>query len=105
MYTPSYYAQDRLCVISVFTGSGTVRAKSLNATRFETMKFSPLHDAQLSSNFRQNNSTRRSFEKILPETLNQYLKKFLNCHSTQFLKLSVKNIEENMISRDAMFRL
>ena len=28
-----------------FTGSGTARAKSLNATRFETMKFSPLNDA------------------------------------------------------------
>ena len=32
-------------VNSVFRGSGTARAKSLNATRFETMKFSPLHDA------------------------------------------------------------
>ena len=32
-------------VISVLTESGTATAKSLNATRLETMKFSPLHDA------------------------------------------------------------
>ena len=30
--------------------------KSLNATRFETMKFSQLYNALLSGNFRQNNS-------------------------------------------------
>ena len=42
-------------VISVFTESGTARAKTLNAIPFETMKFSPLHDAELSGNCRQNN--------------------------------------------------
>ena len=32
-------------VISLFTELGTVRAKSLNATGFETMNFLPLQDA------------------------------------------------------------
>ena len=37
--------------------------------------------------------------------MNQYLNNILNGRSIQFLKLSVQNIEENVTSRDAMFRL
>ena len=44
-------------------------------------------------------------KKSYLETLNQYLSNNLNGHSTQFLKLSAQNIEENITNRDAMFRL
>ena len=39
------------------------------------------------------------------EILNQYLNNILNGHSVKFLKLSVQNIEENITSRAAIFRL
>ena len=37
--------------------------------------------------------------------MNHYLHNILNGHSIQFLKLSVQNIEENVTSRAAIFRL
>ena len=44
-------------------------------------------------------------KKSYLETLNQYPNKIFNGLSKKFLKLSVQNIEENMSSWDAMFRL
>ena len=44
-------------------------------------------------------------KKSYQEALNQYLNNILNGRSIQSLKLSVQNIEENVISRDAIFRL
>ena len=44
-------------------------------------------------------------KKSYLETFNQYLKNILNSHSMQSLKLSVRNIEENITSRAAIFRL
>ena len=39
------------------------------------------------------------------ETFNQYRNSILNGHSIQFLKLSVQNIEENVTSPAAIFRI
>ena len=46
-----------------------------------------------------------SLKKSHLETFNQYLNNVLNSHSIQFLKLSVQNIEENVTSRAAIFRI
>ena len=85
-------------LISVFTGSGTARAKSLNATRFETMKYCLVISVKTIVNF-------VPLKKSHLETLNQYLHNILNGHSLQFLRLSVQNIEVNTTGRDAIFRL
>ena len=105
MNTPLYYAQDRLLYYPF----------SLNQKQLEPKVWTPLVLGLW--NFRY--YTTRSclvisvktivnavpLQKSYQETLNQYLHNILNRHSIQFLKLSVQNIEENVTSRDAMFRL
>ena len=44
-------------------------------------------------------------QKFYLETLNQYLNNILNGDGIQFLKLLVQNVEENVTSRAATFRL
>ena len=105
MYTPLYYAQDRLFQFLF----------SRDQEQLEPKVWTPL--VLRLWNFR--NYTTRSclviciktianfvpLKKSYLETLNQYLNNILNGHSIQFLKPLVQNIEENITIRAAIFRL
>ena len=94
-------------IISAFERSEAARAKSLNATRFEIVKFWSRHDMTLSCLVFSVKTIEKitSLEKPLPTKSKQYLYNIFHIHSSQFLILMAQKSEEIMPDPDAIIRL